>query len=231
MLKKLLITTIVLPVAVSCIYAQAPAPKAIFRDSVVVTVHPKYNKVGGVHRWFFGTNYRKEWATAVKLPVIRISQIYGGLTPEKEGGGMQSKSLRLKDASGKEWVLRSVEKTPDKLLPPTLRETFAVDWLDDALSGQHPFSALIVPPLADAARVPHANPVIGVVADDENLGEYRKIFANLVCLLEEREPIGDSDNSIKMLENLVKDNDNTFDGESFLRARMLDLLIGDWDRH
>lgn len=231
MLKKLLITTIVLPVAVSCIYAQAPAKKAIFRDSVVVTVHPRYNKVGGIHRWFFGTNYRKEWATPVKLPVIRISQIYGGLTPEKEGGGMQSKSLRLKDASGKEWVLRSVEKTPDKLLPPTLRETFAVDWLDDALSGQHPFSALVVPPLADAARVPHANPVIGVVADDENLGEYRKIFANLICLLEEREPIGDSDNSIKMLENLVKDNDNSFDGEGFLRARMLDLLIGDWDRH
>jgi hypothetical protein len=231
MFKKLLITTITLPVAVLCTYAQAPSPKAVFRDSVVVKVHPRYNNVDGVHRWFFGTNYRKEWATAVKLPVIRISEIYGGLTPEKEGGGMQSKSLRLKDKSGKEWVLRSVEKTPDKLLPPTLRETFAVDWLDDALSGQHPFSALVVPPLADAARVPHANPVIGVVADDENLGEYRKIFANLVCLLEEREPIGNSDNSIKMLENLVKDNDNTFDGEGFLRARLLDFLIGDWDRH
>lgn len=231
MLKKLLITTITLPVAVLCAYAQAPAPKAIFRDSVLVKVHPRYDKVGGVHRWFFGKNYRKEWATAVKLPVIRISEIYGGLTPEKEGGGMQSKSLRLKDKSGKEWVIRSVEKTPDKLLPEALRETFAVDWLDDALSGQHPFSALIVPPLADAARVPHANPVIGVVADDETLGEYRKVFANLVCLLEEREPIGNSDNSIKMLQNLVKDNDNTFDGEGFLRARLLDFLIGDWDRH
>jgi hypothetical protein len=101
MLKKLLITTITLPVAVLCTYAQAPAPKPIFRDSVVVKVHPRYDKVGGVHRWFFGNNYRKEWATAVKLPVIRISEIYGGLTPEKEGGGMQSKSLRLKDKSGR----------------------------------------------------------------------------------------------------------------------------------
>ncbi|QHS56641.1 BamA/TamA family outer membrane protein [Mucilaginibacter sp. 14171R-50] len=231
MLKKLLIIIIIFPVAVLSSNAQVAAPKAVFRDSMVVSVHSKYDKVSGIHRWFFGKNYRKEWATPVKLPVIRISEIYGGLTPEKAGGGMQSKSLRLKDKSGKEWVLRSVEKTPDKLLPPALRQTFAVDWLDDALSGQHPFSALVVPPLAAAAGVPHANPVIGIVADDPTLGEYRKTFANLVCLLEEREPIGESDNSIKMLENLVKDNDNIFDGEAFLRARMLDLLLGDWDRH
>ncbi|TSD67041.1 BamA/TamA family outer membrane protein [Inquilinus sp. KBS0705] len=210
---------------------QSTSPEPVFRDSVVVKVHPSYNKVSGTHKWFFGKNYRKEWATAVKLPVIKISEVYGGLTPEKEGGGMQSKSLRLKDKSGKEWVIRTVEKTPDKLLPENLRETFVVDWLDDALSGQHPFSALVVPPMAKAAGVPHANPVIGIIADDEALGEYRKIFANRVCLLEEREPIGDSDNTLKMLDNLVKDNDNRFDGEAFLRARMLDMLLGDWDRH
>lgn len=232
MLKKLLITFLTISSASSLAEAQkAPLPNAVFRHSMVVKVHPKYNKGGGIHHFFFGKNYRKEWATAVKLPIIRISEIYGGLTPEKAGGGMQSRSLRLTDRSGKEWVIRSVEKTPDKLLPPGLRETFAVDWLDDALSSQHPFSALVVPPLADAVNVPHANPVIGVVADEPALGEYRKVFANLVCLLEEREPAGESDNTVKMVENLMKDNDNSFDGENFLRARMLDMLIGDWDRH
>jgi hypothetical protein len=232
MLNKSITLFIILLAGVTSSRAQqSPAVNPVFRDSTVVKVHPSYNDVSGIHRWFFGENYRKEWATPVKLPVIKISEVYGGLIPEKEGGGMQSKSLRLKDKSGKEWVLRSVEKTPDKLLPEGLRETFAVDWLDDALSGQHPYSALIVPPLAEAARVPHANPVIGVVADDAALGEFRKIFANTVCLLEEREPIGESDNSIKMLDNLVKSNDNRFDGEAFLRARLLDLLLGDWDRH
>jgi hypothetical protein len=202
-----------------------------FADSVTVIVHPVYNNVSGIHRWLFGENYRKEWATAVKLPVIKISTVYGGLTPIREGGGMQSKSLRLRDKDGVEWVLRSVEKTPDKLLPEGLRGTFALDWIDDALSGQHPYSALVVPPLAEAAKVPHAHPVIGMVADDPAFGEFRKVFAGIVCLLEEREPTGESDNTIKMLNNLVKDNDNRFDKETFLRARMLDLLIGDWDRH
>ncbi|MGN8068792.1 BamA/TamA family outer membrane protein [Mucilaginibacter sp. 22184] len=215
------------------LHAQEIAPSSWqkFPDSTVVKIHPSYNDVTGVHRWLFGTNFRKEWAIPVKLPVIRLSKVNGGLTTLKQGGGMQSKSLRLEDKTGREWVLRSVEKVPDKLLPEGLQGTFAVDWVADEFSAQHPYSALIVPPLAAAAKVPHANPVIGVVADDPALGEYSKIFTNMVCLLEEREPIGESDNTFKMQRELTKNYDNRLDGEAFLRARMLDLLIGDWDRH
>lgn len=205
--------------------------KKYFRDSVIVKAHPVYDKVTHTHRWLFGENFRKEWAQPVKVPVIHLSTVYGGLTPVREGGGMQSKSLRLVDKTGKEWVLRSVEKTPDKLLPPNLRETFAIDWIDDALSAQHPYSALIVPPVAAAVGVPHTNPVIGMVADDPVLGEFKSVFSGILCLLEEREPNGDSDNTLKMEENLVKDNDNRFDKDNFLKARMLDLMLGDWDRH
>lgn len=201
------------------------------RDSVVVTAHSSYNKVGGIHKFFFGNNYRREWGTLVKVPLIRISEVQGGLKPIREGGGMQSKSLRLIDKEGKEWVIRSVKKTPEKLLPPNLKGTFAVTWMDDALSSQHPFSALVVPPIADAAKVPHANPVIGVLEPDAALGEYSKAFSGLLVLLEEREPAGESDNTIKML-NAIKDGyESRFNGELFLRARMLDLLLGDWDRH
>jgi hypothetical protein len=234
MRKHLLILSAILATATTG-YAQQntvnelPAPQ--FRDSIVVKVHPSYNDVTGAHKWLFGKNYREEWAVPVKLPIIRISEVYGGLTPDKEGGGYQSKSLRLKDKKGHEWVIRSVEKSPDKLLPPNFAGTFAVDWLDDAISGQHPFSALIVGPMAEAANVPHSNPVIGVVADDPALGKFRQKFANTICLLEEREPGGESDNTPKALGKIIEDNDNHFDGEAFLRARLLDLLVADWDRH
>ncbi|HTF27347.1 MAG TPA: hypothetical protein VK625_00805, partial [Flavitalea sp.] len=206
-------------------------PKQQFQDSIVVAIRPSYNKVSGIHRWLFGENYRKEWSMPVKLPVIRISQLHGGLKPVKQGGGMESKSLRLVDPTGKEWVLRSVEKIPDKLLPVGVEGTFVVDWVDDEFSAQHPYSALVVPPLAAAVGVPHANPVIGVVVSDPALGEYNKIFSNLVCLMEEREPTGHSDNTLKMEVELIKNYHNRLDGEEFLKARMLDLLLGDWDRH
>ena len=205
-------------------------PKA-FSDSTVVAVHASYNKGNKTHRWLFGENFRKEWATKVKLPLIDITKVQGGLSPLKFGGGMETKSIRMEDKNGMEWVIRSVEKTPDKLLPENLRQTFALDWVDDEYSGQHPYSALVVPPLAEAINVPHAHPVIGVLVPNAAMGSFGKAYAGRVVLLEEREPTGKSESTINMLKDLEESNNNRIDGEEFLRARMLDLLIGDWDRH
>jgi hypothetical protein len=202
-----------------------------FKDSVSVKIIPRYNSVSKIHKKLFGKNYREEWAASVKMPIIRISEINGGLTPVREGGGMQTTSLRLVDKNGRGWVMRSVKKTPENLLPANLKGTFIVDWFDDAMSSEHPYSALVVPPLAAAINVPHSSPVIGVVAKDAALGEYNKAFQDMVVLLEEREPIGKSDNTIKMESEILADHDNRIDGKTFLQARMLDLMIGDWDRH
>ncbi|AHF16024.1 metallophosphoesterase [Niabella soli] len=201
------------------------------QDSVVVKAAPELDKVSKAHRKWFGENYRKEWAADTKLPVLKLSQLHRGLTPTQQGGGLQTKSLRLVDAAGKEWVLRNVVKNMEFLLPEQVRETFAKDVIMDALSAQHPYSALIVPPLANAAGVPHTNPVIGVVAPDKNLGIYSGDFIDRICLLEEREPLGKSDNTPKMYKTLKQDNDNTVDTAVYFKARLLDLLIGDWDRH
>lgn len=200
-------------------------------DSIVVSAHAAFDSVSSLHRTFFGENYRKEWAAPTTLPIIRISEIKGGLTPLQRGGGRQSTSLRLADKNGKEWVLRSVNKNPEAVLPEPLRATFAKDLFVDNMSSQHPYSALVVPVIANAAGVPYANPIIGLVAPDTAFGIFEKDFANTVCLLEEREPTGKSDNSEKMYRELQKDNDNTFDSTTFLKARLLDMFIGDWDRH
>src|SRR6185295_19794844 len=45
----------------------------------------------------WGTHYRKEWGTPVKVRIINLDTMAGGLTPYQSGGGRQSKSLRLRD--------------------------------------------------------------------------------------------------------------------------------------
>lgn len=200
-------------------------------DSVTTQANALYNKPGKFHRKLFGENYREEWAADTKVPVIHISSFQGGLTPLKKGGGMQTVSLRLADKTGKEWVIRSVNKNTDALLPKELQQTFARDFLDDANSAQHPYAALMMPPLAKAVDVPHTNPIIGIIAPDTSLGAYNSIFANTLCLVEEREPLGESDNTLKMLKKINHDNDDIYKAKTFLRARMLDLLVSDWDRH
>jgi hypothetical protein len=227
MIRKIcgLIFLILLP---SILKAQSGSEKF---DSIVVKGHVSYDSVTKTHRSLFGENYRKEWAADTKVPIIKISEIKGGLIPTEKGGGHQTHSIRLKDKNGKEWVLRSVEKYPEVLLPEALRQTFAKDWLDDNMSAQHPYSALMVPVIAEAVHVPHTNPIIGWVVPDKALGIYSDEFANTLCLLEEREPVGDSDNTEKMLEKLREDNDNKLDSAKFFRARLLDLFVADWDRH
>ena len=200
-------------------------------DSIIRAAHPSYADVSGVHQFLFGKNYRKAWALPVKLPVLRVSSLHGGLSPVKLGGGFQSTSLRMEDTTGKEYSLRSVEKSADLITPEPFQGTFVKEWLDDATSGQHPYSALVVPPLAEAVGVFHSNPVIGVVAPDSMLGQYGPLFEGKVTLLEEREPAGETDNTFKTVDELQDDNDNRFNSRSFLKARGLDYLLGDWDRH
>ncbi|MEO6230024.1 MAG: BamA/TamA family outer membrane protein [Ferruginibacter sp.] len=198
-------------------------------DSIITTLPGNYDSVSNVHRKLFGENYRKVWATEVKLPVLHISSM--GLTPTERGGGFQTRSLRLQDANEKEWVIRSVDKYPDLLLPKPLVKTFAGSILKDNVTAAFPYAPMVVPVFADAVGVYHTNPAIVYIAPDKKLGSYNKIFAKTVNLFEQREPVGKSVSTLKMMDALKEDNDNAMDQQAYLTARMLDIFIGDWDRH
>ncbi len=205
-----------------------------FKDSAVVAISDKYNKASAVQKIFLGNNYRKEWGTPVHLKVFNINKEKGGFTIQSLGGGLQTQSLRLKDKSGKEWVLRSVNKDPQGALPENFRNSVAQGIVQDMISASHPYGALAIPDLAKAADIVAASPTYYFVPDDPALGYYRPLFANTVCALELREPTpdgSDTKSTAKIINNLFEDNDNRVDQPAILRARLLDMLTGDWDRH
>ena len=105
---------------------------------------------------------------------------------------MQTLSLRLADSLGQEYTLRSIEKFPEKAVPEMLQKTFAADLVQDQISAAHPYGALTVTPLAEAAGIYHTNPQVVYIPDDPRFGVYRKEFANTLMLFEER-PAGDAD--------------------------------------
>ena len=207
-----------------------------------VIPNPYYARAGGFKRFLLGHHYRKEWATAVEVEVINFDTTAGGLKPLKMGGGMQTKSLRLKGADGKEYVLRSVNKDPSKALPPEFRGTFANDVLQDQISSSHPYAPLVVAELARAAQIYYITPRIVYVPNSPKLGEFQKELGNTLCLFEER-PVGEQEDnpnydfsvkivtSEKMLEKVFGDNDHRVDEKFFLKNRLFDMVIGDWDRH
>ncbi len=205
-----------------------------FPDSVTVIASDKF-KTTGFKNFLLGKNYRKEWKTPIRVKVINIGTEYGGLTPLKRGGGHQTKSLRVEDPNGKEYVLRLVEKSiTQAALPPELRgAALATDLVSDGVSASYPYAALSVPPFAVVANVPHTNPRLVYIPDDPRLGKFRADFANSFCLIEERIPGNATKvySTDEMTDKLKDDNDNTLDQLSLLRARLLDMFLMDFDRH
>ncbi|HYG03539.1 MAG TPA: BamA/TamA family outer membrane protein [Chryseosolibacter sp.] len=220
----------------------SPRATSSFGDTVVVSHASTQYEVSDFHKSLFGENYREEWKQNISVPVFDIGTVKGGLKIVQRGGGQQTVSLRLEDSTGRQYVLRSVEKFPENAVPEVLRETFVQDLVQDQISAAHPYAALVIPPLAEAAGIYHTNPKLYYAPSDPRFGEYQQLMANSLTLFEER-PAGDwSDadffgnsekivNTTKVLEKLAEDNDNKVDQASVLRARLFDLLIGDWDRH
>ncbi len=85
-------------------------------------------------------------------------------------------------------------------------------------------------------------PTLVVMPDDPRLGEFQEEFAGLLGFIEERPDEGPDGepgfagstrvvSSDRLFERLEEDPDNRLDDEDFLRARLMDMFVGDWDRH
>ncbi|MEO6541182.1 MAG: hypothetical protein ABIN74_09340, partial [Ferruginibacter sp.] len=208
----------------------------------ITVVAGKQYYTSNFHQSLWGRHYRKEWNTPVSFKVVMLDTLEGGLTPYEAGGGRQSKSLRLKDKNGKEYVLRSIDKTFGRALPEIIQGSFIEKIADDQVSIGHPYSAVTISPMAEAAKILHTNPIIIYIPKQARLGEFNDAYGNDLYLFEQRGDgnwenaanFGNSKDIIsteKLMEKLQKDNDNRVDQELYVRSRIFDMFIGDWGRH
>ncbi len=220
---------------------QAQMEGGSVQDSIVVAAGEEYHR-SGLYRLLWGSNWRGEWTVPVNVPVVSLDTLYGGLTPYQKGGGNETNSLRLRTASGKEYVIRSINKSRKDVTPGLLKHTMVATIIQDNVSMSHPYAALALPVMLQHAGIYHTNPVLVYLNDQPALDTFNTIFANDLYILEER-PDGDwSDaphlggfkkyySTLDMLEALQKDQTYQADKEAYIRARLFDVLVGDWDKH
>ncbi|MGI4886211.1 MAG: hypothetical protein ACRYFR_14745 [Janthinobacterium lividum] len=218
--------------------AQAAWPLPAGADSVRgAAANPRYAQHGGLYQAILGRHYRRVWAAPVAVAVLNPARGAPGgepLRPRKAGGGFQTISLNLRDPGGREYALRALDKDPRKTLPPPLRRTFLLNAVRDATSAANPYAALVVPPLAQAAGVAHTAPRLVYVRPDEaGLGESSARFRGRLALLEAKAGAGAAAvlSTEDMLARCAAAPAAAADGPAFLRARLLDVWLGDWDRH
>ncbi|TMI93778.1 MAG: hypothetical protein E6H08_09995 [Bacteroidetes bacterium] len=194
-----------------------------------VNASDKYSGPSLFGKIFFGSNYRTEWATVVKMPIFDISKTNFQIA--ELGGGQQTTSLQLIDDKNREWVLRSVDKNvkSGNGIPNNKIIRYIVQ---EHVSASYPYAGLSVPDFAHAVGVPAGEQYLYFVPDNSSFGEYRTAMANKVFMLVNRQPVEEKGiTTDEMLEKLRTGKQYSVDAKEYLKARLIDWLVADWDRH
>ncbi|WP_430614956.1 metallophosphoesterase [Flavobacterium sp. JP2137] len=237
----------------------SPLPELAFefpadKPAVVqAAIYPKaWTEKGGVYRYFWGAHYRAYYGMDIAAPALYLEDLHGGLSPKISGGGNQSLSLRLLSGEGKEYVMRGVRKSAsrfvqsavfkDQYVEESIKGTFAERFIYDFYTTAHPFTPFIVGDLSEALGIYHTNPELYYIPKQPALGRYNALYGNELYMIEERPTDGHEDeesfgnaeviiSTDDVMNKLRKDEKYRIDDAAYLKARLFDMLIGDWDRH
>src|SRR5688572_17260123 len=210
------------------------------QQSVTVTPSERYRSTA-LGQGSLGAGHRTLWQTPIRVPVLELTRFAGGLAPIKAGGGQQTQTLHLHGADGREYVFRSVDKNPGKSISPDLVAFGVGKLLQGTTVWLHPTGALIAPTLLRAVSVLHSTPRLYFMPPEARLGEHQETFAGMLGLLEERAEEGKAGtpgfagsrsvvNTEKLQESILKDSRHQVDEREWLKARLVDFVIGDTDR-
>ncbi len=215
-----------------------PSPKKKTRR---IAANPQY-QAGALTRFLLGNDYRRLWIEPIETEVLDLQTEAGGLKPVMRVGGQQTKGLALIGENGRAYTFRGVDKDPSAVLPPFLVGTIADRVVQDQISAAYPAGPLVAEPIMDAAGILNAKVRLVVMPDDPALGEFRSEFAGLLGTFQEY-PTGVSEkysgfaNATEILSHqemrsrLLSNPTDRTDTRAYLKARLVDVFIGDWDRH
>lgn len=213
---------------------------------------PEETEKSDIHRFLWGNHYREVYSTNIEVPVLLLDTIHGGLKPIKEGGGQQSRSIRFINKEENEYTLRALRKSPVQYIQADLLPTsFVGDRIDntfpqrlvlDYFTTSHPYAKFALDNFAEALDLPHIKPEIFYVPrqpaleihNDEygdelyelqaHAGSENKSFAQF-------EKPQEIISTFDLLEELREEPKARVDESEYIKARLFDMLIGDWDRH
>ena len=248
--EKFLYTSAVLPPNVK---EEGKEYASSFPPKVEASIYSKEEvSKSGMHTWFWGQRYRDIYATKVSAPTVNLDTLFGGLKVLRKGGGHQSKSLRLVNKNGQEYVMRALRKSAevylqsmvfkDQYMVGRLKGTYTESLLMDFYTGSHPYAPFTIGTLSDAVGIYHTNPVLYYVPKQNVIKGYTQEFGDQLYMIEERTDDGHGDkqsfgfankmeSTDDVLMKLRKDENFKVDTKAYVKARLFDMLIGDWDRH
>ncbi|MHA7056926.1 metallophosphoesterase [Aquimarina sp. M1] len=224
----------------------------ITEKTVKTSVYQEETDKTEVYESIWGDHYRELYGTKINAKVAVLDTLYGGLSVVRKGGGHQTRSLRLVDKNGREYNMRALKKSgirflqstvfPNNYIEESLENTVSESILLNFYTAAHPFIFTVIPDLSDAININHTNPQLFYVPKQRSLGKYNVDHGDELYMIEERPEENhkdlasfgkpdDIESTSDVYERLRRDEKYKIDESAYIRARMFDMLIGDWDRH
>lgn len=206
----------------------------------------------GLYKSLFGDFYRDVYSTKIKAPVLFLNTLDGNLEPLKEGGGMQSRSLRFIADDKNEFTIRALKKSATRFLQSAaIKDHYIKDYIEntvaqryalDLFTTAHPYARYSLKHINDLLEINAGKPQIFYIPKQKALGLNNDEYGDELYMLEahvgdenkEFEKFGSPEDIIStrdLLAELRESKNIKADEEKFIKNRLVDMLIGDWDRH
>jgi len=198
------------------------------------------------YEFLWGKHYREYYSKKINVKNLELDTLFGGVKTDRAGGGHQTKSLRLETKSGNEYVIRALKKSGVRFLQSVaFKNQYVIDdfsgsyadkFLLDFYTTSHPYTPLAIGGMADKLGIRHTTPELFYIPKQKTLKNFNENFGDELYYLEDR-PMETEENPNKVLGtdevilNLAKDEKYKMDEKAWIKARLFDMLIGDWDRH
>ncbi len=207
----------------------------------------------------WGKKYKNAFATPVTIKVGNLDSLYGGLTVIRENNTNDYKNLLLQDKSGNLYNMRALQKQAlkfvnkrailnnDKPENRDLDDPQNSDFIapetygSEFYTASHPYAALAIATLADNINIFQDRPSLLYIPKQRALKNYNASFGDelyYISVAPSENNEGDRifryardiETTDDILLKLRKANNVKIDEQTYIKTRLFDMLIGDWDR-
>ncbi len=151
-------------------------------------------------------------------------------------------TLLFRGANQKLYSFSLLNGGPHTKLPGDVQTLFAPEMHKELVATAHPYGELVATPLFNAAGVLNRHARLVVLPKSERLGELKNKVGGRPGILttypdglsgesDFAEAVASSRSTFELLSLLEQDHRHRVDAVEYLKVRIMDLLVGDWDRH
>ena len=192
------------------------------------------------YRLLFGTNWRGLWSAPVFIPKLDLNLFAGGIVFVRNESHLIHNSnivsYIFKNKTGLEYRFTSLDQDSICSLPPELSEILPGDVVNDERSALNPYAQFIASFLLHEVGLPYRPSHLFVLSSDEHPDSSFLSESSKLGILEDPLELPEDTLSSpfidtrQLLVHLNNNNHERVDEIEYLKVRLLDILIGNWDR-